>query len=283
MEFIISKGNEELPKEQGAMENLPRFNMWETRKWPYKQLLKGDIIYWFDKNENKLVWKTEVLDVVREYYSNKNQIEKKYRDAMTDEYFNQRSNEGYLLHYPIKVLQRIDIPRPNQFVFDRLGWESLDSNEKFSRWFNTSIKDDETTIDEQINIHGKSNLDVLKELNVKMQNIAPERIKKLISTTLRKDTAIVKMLKEAADFKCQFPGCRHQIKTRKGAFYIEVAHIEAVKKGGQSILGNLIVLCPNHHKEFDLGLLKITEQSLNKLSGILNEKEFTIALNFTNT
>jgi len=49
-----------------------------------------------------------------------------------------------------------------------------------------------------------------------------------------------------------------------------------VNKGGQSILGNLLVLCPDHHKEFDYGDLKIIEQTENKLMGSLNGKIFEI-------
>lgn len=56
------------------------------------------------------------------------------------------------------------------------------------------------------------------------------------------------------------------------------AHIKPVHKNGKSILGNLLVLCPNHHKEFDLGARKITEQDDKQLVGVLNEKPFSIKL-----
>ena len=64
--------------------------------------------------------------------------------------------------------------------------------------------------------------------------------------------------------------------TKNGINYVEVAHIRPVRKGGQSIIGNLVVLCPNHHKEFDLGDLKIMEQNEKILIGVLNNKEFKI-------
>ncbi len=113
-----------------------------------------------------------------------------------------------------------------------------------------------------------------------MQNVSPERIEKLVSLTIRKDTKIINALKKATDFKCQFPNCGHQIIKRNGGFYIEVAHIKAVSQKGQSVLGNLIVLCPNHHKEFDFGDLHIIEQTNNKLIGKLNRKEFEIKLTY---
>ena len=63
-----------------------------------------------------------------------------------------------------------------------------------------------------------------------------------------------------------------------GSKYIEVAHINAVKDGGKSVHGNLLVLCPNHHKEFDYGNLKINTHTSSKLSGQLNGKNFEIEL-----
>jgi predicted restriction endonuclease len=113
-----------------------------------------------------------------------------------------------------------------------------------------------------------------------MKNVAPERVEKLISTTIRKDTKMINALKQATNFKCQFPACGQQIVKKNGGFYIEVAHIKPVSLNGQSILGNLIVLCPNHHKEFDFGDLKIIEQTNNKLAGYLNGNKFEIELKY---
>jgi len=95
---------------------------------------------------------------------------------------------------------------------------------------------------------------------------------------IRRDTRLVKALKAFYQFRCQFPGCGVRIPKRGGGFYIEVAHIEPVRKGGRSVLGNLLVLCPNHHKEFDHGHLEIREQTEEKVHGILNGTEFSIEL-----
>jgi predicted restriction endonuclease len=63
-----------------------------------------------------------------------------------------------------------------------------------------------------------------------------------------------------------------------GNYYIEVAHIKPVSKGGQSIIGNLLVLCPNHHKAFDYGKLQIIEQDESHLKGVLNNEQFEIKI-----
>lgn len=118
----------------------------------------------------------------------------------------------------------------------------------------------------------------LQQLNEKMKNIEPEKRFAEIEQTLRKDKKIVELLKKSANYKCQFPNCESEILTRKGTNYFEVAHIQPIHKSGKSILGNLIVLCPNHHKEFDYGTLYIDEQTDIVLTGILNGKTFTIDL-----
>jgi putative restriction endonuclease len=114
-----------------------------------------------------------------------------------------------------------------------------------------------------------------------MKNVSPERIEKLVSATIRKDTKIINALKKATDFKCQFPTCGQQIIKKNGGLYIDFAHIKPVSQNGQSILGNLIVLFPNHHKELDFGDLMIDEQTSGKLAGKLNGNYFEI--NLTNS
>jgi len=117
---------------------------------------------------------------------------------------------------------------------------------------------------------------LMHEINEKMKNIHPTRVNKVIESTLRNDTKIVRLLKEINNYTCQYPNCDVKIPKKNGGYYIEVAHIKPVAKGGQSIIGNLIVLCPNHHKAFDYGDLKIIEQKENEISGYLNGEKFEI-------
>jgi predicted restriction endonuclease len=37
----------------------------------------------------------------------------------------------------------------------------------------------------------------------------------------------------------------------------DVAHIEARKNGGYDSIENVTMLCPNHHRKFDLGLIPV--------------------------
>jgi hypothetical protein len=75
-------------------------------------------------------------------------------------------------------------------------------------------------------------------------------------TTIRykRYNVIVAIIKELRGNKCQFPNCTNSPVIKKdGSIYIEAAHIIAKSNKGEESLKNLILLCPNHHKEFDLG------------------------------
>ena len=53
---------------------------------------------------------------------------------------------------------------------------------------------------------------------------------------------------------------------RQPAYGNEIHHIVAVEDGGQATEDNLILLCPNHHKQANLGLISVEE-----LRGYLKE------------
>ena len=65
---------------------------------------------------------------------------------------------------------------------------------------------------------------------------------------------------------------------RDGSLYCEVIHITPFSQTKSSRPGNLTVLCPNHHKEFDLGDCSIISRNANKVSGILNGRVFEFTL-----
>jgi hypothetical protein len=157
-----------------------------------------------------------------------------------------------------------------------IGFQNIDNHIFCKTLFSYSKEINSTNI---IDKNGEVDLELaLQQLNEAMQKVEPEKRIAEIELTLRKDRKIVELIKKSANYKCQFPDCSSQILTKTGTNYVEVAHIKAVHKGGQSIIGNLIVLCPNHHKEFDYGNLNIDEQSLNILKGTLNGKTFSISM-----
>lgn len=273
MEYLITKGTG-LSNDPSKIETEKWFNLWGTKKKPYVKLVEGDTLYWYDKVKEKLVWKTKVTYVERYPYSDKNDVYEIYKDHAKQEYFDSKPQSGYFLRYEVKVIEKLDVPKP-KYNIDRLGWEEMDS-ENWKRWFGEALVIDDTTLDDSVILISSPLQQMLQDLDEKMRYVSPERVKKLVATTIRKDTAIIKAIKQGVGYKCQFPGCGHQIRKKDGGYYIEVAHIEPVKDLGQSILGNLLVLCPNHHKEFDYGDRVIKEQTVNRISGFLNGKAFLI-------
>lgn len=72
---------------------------------------------------------------------------------------------------------------------------------------------------------------------------------------------------------CVICGWKLEQKYYAGMYLIqagcEIHHIEKVSEGGKDVFDNCILLCPNHHKEADLGI--IDKDTL--LSYVIKDKE----------
>ena len=89
-------------------------------------------------------------------------------------------------------------------------------------------------------------------------------------------------LKQLYDDACQF--CGTQLEISENLYYSEAAHIKALGKphNGPDKVSNMLVLCPNHHMQFDRGILRLEKNgpvyNINsKVSGdLLNGKPLTL-------
>lgn len=72
-----------------------------------------------------------------------------------------------------------------------------------------------------------------------------------------RDSAVGKTLKNLYEYNCQVCGCT--IETQSGKRYAEVHHLRPVGKphNGKDGKPNTIVVCPQHHAMFDLGVIAI--------------------------
>ena len=277
MEYITSRGYV-IPKEASEFETELRFHLWQKKLWPYEELVPGDLLYWYETKCRSIVWKSRVVDVDRFPYSNKSEVIEKLKirfhsfDEKQD-YFVNKPDQGYCLALKVKAIERIDLPKPHDLKFPRLGWMKI-NGDIAKRWLNHSEQINDVILDDLA--PSGSLIERIHYLNALMKHVSPARVSSIISYTIRKDSQIVKALKSSCEFKCQFPGCNVQISKREGGFYIEVAHIKPISRGGRSVIGNLLVLCPNHHKEFDYGNLEIIEQTEALIRGKLNGKDFQI-------
>jgi predicted restriction endonuclease len=128
-------------------------------------------------------------------------------------------------------------------------------------------------------------VDELKKQNKSRQDVIDElkRLKKTDSKTViiksnvfRRDNKTIAQLKFIRDFKCQI--CSTSIEKKDGSFYIEAAHIKAKHQQGAETPDNIILLCPNHHKEFDLGKKVIVKHDKKLIIFKLNGVQYKLTL-----
>lgn len=278
--YITSRGFL-LPKSLTEFGDRCWFNLWKNQQWPYRELEIGDILYWYEKPSKSIAFKASIVDVHKFTYASKNeaqaQLESRFGNLDASEpYYVKAPSKGYGLAYKVIPLFQTEAPKPSNIKIPQLGW--LHADEKIRReWLaKADALEDDMTLDE---VAPKGQLlERLHQLNSSMVNRPPRLISSVVERTIRRDTELIRTLKEVCEFRCQYPGCNLQISKKDGGFYIEVAHVRPFKKGGPSVLGNLLVLCPNHHKEFDFGDLLIYEQTPDLIRGLLNGKKFLIRL-----
>jgi predicted restriction endonuclease len=117
-----------------------------------------------------------------------------------------------------------------------------------------------------------------QEIIAELKNLKPTDPEVVIirSKSYKRDNRTIAQIKILGDFKCQI--CSTSIKKKDGTFYIEAAHIEPKHKKGCETPDNILLLCPNHHKEFDFGDRNISLHDKEKIQFTLNGLEYKISL-----
>ena len=89
----------------------------------------------------------------------------------------------------------------------------------------------------------------------------PARTEYTTARTIR-DTKLSAMAKELYDHRCQLCGDRRE--SRDGSAYAEAHHVKPLgdPHRGPDTADNLLVLCPNHHADFDYGRVRVDPDSL---------------------
>jgi len=279
MEYVTSRGFA-LPRSGDELAAQYWFNLWRIRLWPYRELLVGDTLYWYESATREMVWESRVAELERFPYRSKSVVEARLTSRFGDfdaqeTYFLEGPGDGFCLAYKVRAVRRLSLPKPEGLRFPRQGWLRVDAHAA-EAWLGKAGVEDRVTLD--VLAPAGSLLRRLEQLNTRLAEVAPERCLSVVRQTIRRDTAIVKALKALCGYRCQFPHCGVRIRRRDGGHYVEVAHVEPIRKGGRSVIGNLLVLCPNHHKEFDVGETRILEQTVECVRGTLNGRAFEIRL-----
>ena len=157
---------------------------------------------------------------------------------------------------------------------DDLATINLDFNEKsIIQLEQLDEIEQKEILDNYINSKVTRNSIITELRNLKI-NEAEQIILK--SKSYKRDNKTIAQIKFLRNFQCQI--CSQKIKKKDGTFYIEAAHIEPKKHKGIESPNNIILLCPNHHKEFDLGERQIIQHDNDKVIFILNNQKFEISL-----
>lgn len=92
----------------------------------------------------------------------------------------------------------------------------------------------------------------------------PQRVQQTVYRVLR-DTVLARNIKTLHKNVCQI--CGNFIEMPNGQRYSETHHIQPLgaSHNGPDVAENIIVLCPNHHVEFDYGLIAIDPENLQMI------------------
>ncbi len=120
----------------------------------------------------------------------------------------------------------------------------------------------------------KSRKEIIDELK-NLKPTDPEEVT-VSNKSFKRDNRTIAQIKVLRDFKCQI--CSTTIKKKDGTFYIEAAHIEPKHKKGRETPDNILLFCPNHHKEFDFGDRRILNHDKEIIHFTLNGQEHKISL-----
>jgi len=120
--------------------------------------------------------------------------------------------------------------------------------------------------------------DLIRDLsNVKAED---SKYVTVMQKVYKRDNDTIAKLKKLRKFRCQI--CGVKIPIRNGGFYIEGAHIVSKSNMGNELPGNILILCPNHHKEFDLAERVIHSRTEDHIKFEMNNKTYDISLSLTN-
>jgi 5-methylcytosine-specific restriction enzyme A len=136
---------------------------------------------------------------------------------------------------------------------------------------NDNLKE-QNEILENLKLNKKTKEEILKELLNGVEK--KDELIELNFTSYKRDNVAIAKIKYVRDSKCQL--CGVSILKKNGDYYIEAAHIRPKKEKGKEMLSNILLLCPNHHKEFDLGnrVEILHTDSLYKFK--INENEYEV-------
>jgi putative restriction endonuclease len=145
-------------------------------------------------------------------------------------------------------------------------------DEKELEYIKSDEKEQEDLVEKissEVSLDANKRKEIIQDLN----SLTPQstEIVEYKGKMYKRDNKTIAQLKILRNFKCQI--CNNNILKKDGSFYIEAAHIKRKSEKGTEMPYNILILCPNHHKEFDLGDKRIIEQTDKRIVFELNGKQ----------
>lgn len=112
------------------------------------------------------------------------------------------------------------------------------------------------------------------------ENEETKRVTTTVSRIVR-DTKLIKNLKKEYKDVCQI--CGKRIKKKEDRFYSEGHHVKPLGgvHQGPDTADNVVILCPNHHIEFELGVIAISMDNFKIIHADEDSKYHNKKLNYT--
>lgn len=161
------------------------------------------------------------------------------------------------------------------------GDAKIKLREVYERYLNDLLVNDEPSIIDEIeqteianHLKNKTKNNLIEELK-NSENDKSEKVT-VNHNSYKRNNKIIALIKILRGFKCQI--CEQFILKKDGSKYVEAAHIVPKYKQGNENPKNIILLCPNHHKEFDLGKCEIIKHNDNEITFKLNENNHSLSL-----
>ncbi len=249
--FITSNGHE-LPNDANRFAIRPWFNMWKRRLWPYNELKVGDTLFWYDSKLKMVVWKTKVTKTAPFQYANKNEARelllKEYGDDPADDpYFIKASDHGYCLAFKVKPLERLNLPKPDDYKFPKGGWLRC-SAPKAQEWLSEVLDNSYGINASELN---KTLSKVEEEGYFDPATLEDERERKLREIVQRRGQPTFRN-KLIATYGgcCAVTGC-------DATPALEAAHITPYNGSESNHVSNGLLLRADIHTLFDLNLIGI--------------------------
>lgn len=163
-----------------------------------------------------------------------------------------------------------------EIIFDEIKL-LLKSNQNYSNEIQILKKIYKYYIGEEFDYDNIEQQEILAEIET-LPNLEDDETELITiqQKTYKRNNILIAKIKKDRNFECQI--CNTKILKSNGSYYIEAAHIKAKKDKGNERKENILILCPNHHKEFDFGKREILKHTINSINFKLNDVVYELSL-----